>query len=357
MHKLKILTLVGLPFVGVLTAMVLLWNQYLFATDLILMGVLYVLTVLGITVGYHRMLTHQGFRTFWPIRLFFLAWGAMAWEGAPSEWAATHIRHHAHSDEEGDPHSPLDGFWHGHFGWLFSLKNFESAKTYAPHLLKDPVVRFVDKTLLFWFLFSLALPFAIGGWTGLVWGGFVRIFLSTHVTWSVNSICHTFGRKDFESLDESRNHWLIGLLAMGEGWHNNHHAFPKNAFHGIKWWQFDGSGILIRTLEKLGLVWKVERVSKKALDSKTSETSATRTMLGDLRNKLVHSIQEKKKELSHHPALEKKYQQMLKRLDKIQVYLQRKKSWKRQTLLAYEKEIQELYQQLKHRLAKPLKSS
>jgi len=342
MHKVRVLGLVTVPFIGVLVAIILCWNQYVFAQDLILFAIFYVFAVLGITVGYHRMLTHQGFQTFWPVRLFFLACGAMAWEGSPSEWAATHIRHHAHSDEEGDPHSPLDGFWHGHIGWLFSLKNFETAKNYAPHLLKDPVVRFVDKTLLFWLLFSLVLPFALGGWTGFVWAGLVRIFLNTHVTWSVNSICHTFGNKDFETTDESRNHWVIGLLAMGEGWHNNHHAFPKSAFHGLKWWQIDGSGLLIGLMEKVGLVWKVERISPKALEAKVSQDHQTRSMLKELREKLVHSIEEKRKALACHSKLEKKYQQMIQRLEKIQTYLQRKKSWNRHTLLAYEKEVKHL---------------
>jgi len=342
MHKLKVSFAVIAPIIGVIVAMVLLWNQYVFTSDLILLAVFYVLTVLGITIGYHRMLTHQGFQTFWPVRLFFLICGAMAWEGTPSQWAATHIRHHAHSDEEGDPHSPLEGFWHAHFGWLFMLSNIEDPKKYAPQLLKDPVVRFVDKTILVWFVLSLALPFALGGWTGLVWGGFVRIFLMNHVTWSVNSICHTFGKKDFQTTDESRNHWVVGLLALGEGWHNNHHAFPKSAFHGLKWWQVDGSGLLIALMEKLGLVWKVERVSPKALQAKESQDHATRSMLGELREKLMHSIQEKREALAHHPALEKKYQQMSDRLETIQKYLEKKKSWKRHTLLAYEKEIKHL---------------
>jgi stearoyl-CoA desaturase (delta-9 desaturase) len=138
-------------------------------------------------------------------------------------------------------------------------------ETYCRHLLKDPIVMFVSRTFLLWVALSLLIPFAIGGWSGLLWGGLVRIFLAHHVTWSVNSVCHTFGKREFETNDQSRNEWLIGLLAMGEGWHNNHHAFPRSAFHGLHWWQFDLSGYLIWTLERIGLVSDVYRVSPEQL--------------------------------------------------------------------------------------------
>jgi stearoyl-CoA desaturase (delta-9 desaturase) len=131
---------------------------------------------------------------------------------------------------------------------------------YCKNHVKDPIVVFVSQTFFLWVALSLLIPFALGGWTGLLWGGLVRIFLAHHVTWSVNSVCHTFGKRDFETPDQSRNEWIIGLLAMGEGWHNNHHAFPRSAFHGLRWWQFDLSGYIIRVLERVGLVHDVYRI-------------------------------------------------------------------------------------------------
>ncbi len=262
LHKLSIFLLVTLPLLGLAAAIVLLWNRYVFWTDIVLLIGLYIPCALGVTIGYHRMLTHKGFEAPEWLRAFFLILGVMAFEGAPIPWTATHIKHHAHSDEEDDPHSPIHGFWHAHMGWLFKKVNFAPAEQYAPHLLTDKTVLFVNRTVPLWMLLSLAIPFAIGGWTGLIWGGLVRIFFTTHVTWSVNSVCHTFGKRAFETTDASRNEWVVGMLALGEGWHNNHHAFPQSAFHGLRWWQFDLSGIIIASLEKLGVVWDVQRVSR-----------------------------------------------------------------------------------------------
>lgn len=273
LHKARIIFLVTLPLLGTAVAFALLWQRYVFPSDIALLAVFYVLTALGITIGYHRMLTHDGFKAPAAVRAFFLILGCMAFEGAPDEWAAAHIKHHAHSDKEGDPHSPLEGFWHSHMGWLFALRNFPDVKMYAPHLREDPVVRFVSRNVLVWMGLSLLLPFLIGGWTGLVWGGLVRIFLVNHITWSVNSVCHTFGKRVFETHDESRNEWVVGLLGLGEGWHNNHHAFPRNAFHGMRWWQFDLSGYIIRALESIGLIWNVQRVRPEAMEARLSKSS------------------------------------------------------------------------------------
>lgn len=261
--KIRMVMAVVGPFLGILLAIVLSWQKYVFGSDMLLLAVMYILTAFGATMGYHRMLTHRGFQAPSWFRGLLLILGCMAFAGSkPDEWAATHIRHHAYSDEEGDPHSPRDGFWHAHFGWLFSQKNYATAEECAPHLLQDPVVMFVSRWSLLWMMLAFLIPFTLGGWTGLLWGGVVRLFLTTHVTWSVNSVCHTFGKRPFATTDESRNHWIVGLLGLGEGWHNNHHAFPQSAFHGLHWWQIDLTGILICTLEWVGLVWNVERVSK-----------------------------------------------------------------------------------------------
>ncbi len=257
--KIVILLVVTIPFLATLFAIWLLWDRAVNATDLKLLVVMYSLVALGVTVGFHRMLTHRSFRPHPIVKFILLVLGSMALEGTALSWAATHIKHHAHSDREGDPHSPVDGFWHAHFGWLFK-SDYGDPNVYCLNLVKDPIVVFVSRTFLLWVVLSLLIPFAIGGWTGLLWGGLVRIFLTHHVTWSVNSVCHTFGKREFETKDQSRNEWIVGLLAFGEGWHNNHHAFPRSAFHGLHWWQFDLSGYIIWTLERFGLARDVYRV-------------------------------------------------------------------------------------------------
>jgi stearoyl-CoA desaturase (Delta-9 desaturase) len=259
-RKIVMLVVVVLPFLATLFAIELLWQRAVNWTDLALLVAFNLLAGLGVTVGYHRMLTHRSFQPHPVVKFIFLAFGSMAVEGPALEWAATHIKHHAHSDREGDPHSPVEGFWHAHMGWLFN-RSFADPNIYCRNLVKDPIVVFVSRTFIFWVFLSLAIPFAIGGWTGLLWGGLVRIFLTHHITWSVNSVCHTFGKREFETRDQSRNEWIVGLLGLGEGWHNNHHAFPRSAFHGLHWWQFDLSGYVIWTLERVGLARDVYRVS------------------------------------------------------------------------------------------------
>jgi len=258
--KIVMLVVVVLPFLATLFAIWLLWQRAVNWTDIALLIAFNVLAGLGVTVGYHRMLTHRSFQPHPVVKFIFLVFGSMAVEGPALEWAATHIKHHAHSDREGDPHSPIEGFWHAHMGWMFN-RSFADPNVYCRNLVKDPIVVFVSHTFIFWVLLSLAIPFAIGGWTGLLWGGLVRIFFTHHITWSVNSVCHTFGKREFETRDQSRNEWIVGLLGLGEGWHNNHHAFPRSAFHGLHWWQFDLSGYVIWTLERVGLVRDVYRVT------------------------------------------------------------------------------------------------
>ena len=254
------LVVVVLPFLATLFAIWLLWQRAVNWTDIALLIAFNVLAGLGVTVGYHRMLTHRSFQPNPVVKFIFLVFGSMAVEGPALQWAAIHIKHHAHSDREGDPHSPVEGFWHAHMGWMFKTTDADP-NVYCRNLVRDPIVVFVSRTFIFWVLLSLAIPFAIGGWTGLLWGGLVRIFFTHHITWSVNSVCHTFGKREFETRDQSRNEWIVGLLGLGEGWHNNHHAFPRSAFHGLHWWQFDLSGYVIWTLERIGLVRDVYRVT------------------------------------------------------------------------------------------------
>jgi stearoyl-CoA desaturase (delta-9 desaturase) len=257
-----------------------LWEQALHTSDLIVFAIVYPLTGLGITVGFHRYLTHRAFKTKRPVRAALAILGSAAVEGPVISWVADHRKHHAFSDEPGDPHSPhvdhggglrgtLKGLAHAHLGWLF-VHNQRALKTrYAPDLMNDPLIRFVDRTFVLWVLAGLAVPFALG-WaiggslhaalTGLLWGGLVRMFVLHHVTYSINSLCHYFGRRDYDTDDESRNLAWLAPLSFGESWHNNHHAFPTSFRHGLRFWQVDPGAALIWTLEKLGLAWDVVRV-------------------------------------------------------------------------------------------------
>jgi stearoyl-CoA desaturase (delta-9 desaturase) len=289
MQKVLVLVIVIGPLLATAFAISQLWQRAVHERDIILLLSMYAITALGVTIGFHRMLTHRSFRPHPIIKFLLLVFGSMALEGPAVEWAATHTKHHAQSDREGDPHSPVEGFFHAHVGWLF--KDFEAdPNVYCRHLLKDPIVMFVSRTFFLWVGISLLIPFLIGGWPGLLWGGLVRICLAHHVTWSVNSVCHTFGKREFETHDQSRNEWLVGLLAFGEGWHNNHHAFPRSAFHGLHWWQFDLSGYTIWTLERFGLAKDVYRVTPAMLarrsatradtdsDTRTKESTALKTV-------------------------------------------------------------------------------
>jgi stearoyl-CoA desaturase (delta-9 desaturase) len=257
------------------------WDGLLRPSDLVVFGILYALTGLGVTVGFHRLLTHRSFKTGPVVRGIFAVLGSAAIEGPVISWVADHRKHHAFSDKPGDPHSPhvdhgvgwtgaLRGLMHAHVGWLFRHDQRGARARYAPDLLKDPVVRFVDRTFFVWAIGGLALAFGLGvaiggsvqaGLTGLLWGGAIRMLVLHHVTYSINSICHVFGRRSYTTRDESRNVFWLALLSFGESWHNNHHAFPTSARHGLGRWQVDVSAMVIRALEKFGLAWDVVRVS------------------------------------------------------------------------------------------------
>jgi stearoyl-CoA desaturase (Delta-9 desaturase) len=258
-EKIVILAVVIIPLLATLYAILLLWHRYVNALDLSLLVTFYILSGLGVTVGFHRLLTHRSFETYPVIKAFLLILGSLALEGKPGDWASGHLEHHAHADSDEDPHSPMVSLFYAHLGWLFI--HVPRPEVYGTWLRKDRVVSWVDRTWLFWALLGLVIPLAVGGWSGLLWGGLVRIFLTHHITWSVNSICHTFGSRPYPTRDNSRNHWLVGLLSFGEGWHNNHHAFPRSAFHGLRWWEIDVSAYLIRALGVLGLAWNIQRPS------------------------------------------------------------------------------------------------
>jgi stearoyl-CoA desaturase (Delta-9 desaturase) len=256
-YRVLLATGLALPLVATGYAVWMLWNRAVSWEDVALLVGMYVLTGLGTTLGYHRLATHRSFETGGFVRGFFLALGAMALQGKVVNWAAWHLKHHASSDREGDPHSPLEGFFHAHVGWILKATPAECDR-YCKRLLDDPVVRFVDKTNMLWVALGLAIPFAIAGWSGLVWGGLVRIAVGNHLTFAINSVCHVFGKQPFDTGDESRNNWLMGAIGLGEGWHNNHHAFPSMAYHGMSPRQPDLTGLVIRLLKRLGLAWNVK---------------------------------------------------------------------------------------------------
>jgi len=256
------------------------WASLLHWSDLAVFAILYVVTGLGVTVGFHRLFTHRSFATKPWLRGAFAAAGSMAIEGPVISWVADHRKHHAFADQPGDPHSPhvdhgvgwrgaLRGLLHAHMGWLFIHTQRGARKRYAPDLLADPVVSWVDSTFVFWAVGGVAAAFGLGwliggtvtaGLTGLLWGGAVRLLVLHHVTFSINSLCHFFGRRRFDTGDESRNLAWLSFLSFGEAWHNNHHAFPTSAAHGMRWWELDPSSMVIRSLERVGLAWDVVRI-------------------------------------------------------------------------------------------------
>jgi stearoyl-CoA desaturase (delta-9 desaturase) len=273
---------VMLPFFGVLLGGVLLWEHFLSPLDLAITAVMYMATAIGITVGFHRLLTHRAFDTHAWLKYTLAVLGEMAVQGPVIDWVADHRKHHTFTDEEGDPHSPhagqgagfagmLKGLWHAHTGWLFSTHGQASSKRFAPDLLEDRGMRRINKAFPLIALYSLAIPFLLGlglsggslmaGLSALLWGGLVRIFFVHHVTWSINSICHFFGTRRFALDDHSTNVFWLALPSLGEAWHHNHHAFPRSAFHGLRWWELDPSGWLILGMAKAHLAWNVVRVT------------------------------------------------------------------------------------------------
>lgn len=276
------------PLLGVALAVVLLWNTAVGVSDVIAFAVMYVIAGLGVSTGYHRLLAHRAFSAGRPLRALFTASGAMAGQGPPLTWTAHHRRHHRVADKPGDPHSPyadeqpglkgaLKGLWHAHLGWLFDEDLSSDPVRYCPDLARDRDVRFISRHFVAFVMLGLLIPGAIGylltgsllGFaTGVLWGGLVRFFVGNHITYAINSIGHYLGARRFATADESRNVAWLALPSFGESWHNNHHAFPRSFTHGMRWYELDLSALMIRGLEKVGLVWDVVRIDRDLMERK-----------------------------------------------------------------------------------------
>jgi stearoyl-CoA desaturase (Delta-9 desaturase) len=229
----------------------------------------YLLTGQGITLGFHRLATHESFRCHPWVKAVALVLGSAAAQGPVLTWVDNHRRHHIHADQPGDPHSPhadfgdgwreaVKGFLHAHLFWLYGDPPADAGR-YAKRLGEDRVVAAIDRTFGVWVVLGLLIPALIGGWRGFVWGGLIRMLLVNHATFAVNSVCHMFGSRRFATRDESRNNWAIALLTGGEGNHNNHHANAKAAYHGLTWREYDLTGYVIRGLALVGLAWDVHQ--------------------------------------------------------------------------------------------------
>ncbi|MDQ6607475.1 MAG: acyl-CoA desaturase [Actinomycetota bacterium] len=270
------------------TAHMLIWQ------DLLVLAIMYMGVGAGVTVGFHRLLTHRSFKTSAPVRAFWAILGSAAAEGPVIDWVATHRKHHQYSDAPGDPHSPhvghghgwrgeLRGLAHAHLGWVFSDMEVADEQRYAKDLLADPWVKFVDRTFVLWVIAGLGVAFGLGvaltgtvtgGLTALLWGGAARIFFLHHATFSINSLCHYFGKQEYETGDQSRNLAWLAIPTWGEAWHNNHHAFPTSYRHGLTRWQIDPSAATIRLMEMTGLAWDVVRVDPSRRQRKAAAQAA-----------------------------------------------------------------------------------
>jgi stearoyl-CoA desaturase (delta-9 desaturase) len=262
--------------------------------EVVLVASLYLLTLVGVEVGFHRLFTHRSFQAARPVRVALAMLGSMAFQGPVIWWAATHRRHHQYSDQPGDPHSPnlraetwwgrTWGLWHAHIGWLFVADSTrgDGWRRYAPDLYRDPAIFWVQVRYFYWLTLGFVIPAVAGGiwygsWAGallgLLWGGFVRVFLVNHVFfWCINSVTHRFGTRPFTTGDHSTNNVWLAVPTLGESWHNNHHAFPSVALLDFSWWQLDLGGWVIRALELLGLAWDVRRPERSAIVAKRLAT-------------------------------------------------------------------------------------
>jgi stearoyl-CoA desaturase (Delta-9 desaturase) len=255
-------------------------HGWLGPADLVAFAVMYTLAGFGVTLGFHRMLTHRAFQTHKWLEYALAVAGSLSIQGPVIAWVADHRKHHAFTDRDGDPHSPhghgdglrgsLRGLWHAHAGWLFENHGTASFRRFAPDLLEDPGMRRINRAFPYLALATFALPAAIGlaltgtvhgALTAMLWGGLVRLVVLHHITWSVNSVCHFLGQRRFETEDESRNVLWLALPSLGEAWHHNHHAFARSAYHGLRWYELDPTGYAISLLQRLGLAWNVVQIT------------------------------------------------------------------------------------------------
>lgn len=281
------------PFVVLLALIpVAIHHDLAHLSDLIVFSVMYLLCGLGITVGYHRLLTHRSFQTYKGVEYLFACLGCMAIQGGPLDWVSDHRKHHAHTDVEGDPHSPhvgyaagvlgaIRGLWHAHVGWTWQVHGMAAHERYAGELLEDRGMRVIHHSFPVFILVSAAVPFGLGvaitgtvfgGLCGMLWGGLIRMLVQSHVTWSVNSVCHFWGRRRFDVDDHSTNVWWLALPSFGESWHHNHHAFPRSAVHGLSRWELDPSALLIRMMRRVGLAWNVVEIGAERQASRLAPT-------------------------------------------------------------------------------------
>jgi len=270
------------PFLVLAAVAPLAWRTDLLNwSDIAVFALMYVVSGLAVTVGYHRLLTHRAFQTYRWVEYAFAIVAGLAVQGRVIDWVADHRKHHAHTDDEGDPHSPhagqgagvrgaLRGLYHAHVGWLFSEQGRARPDKYARDLYEDAGMRRIHRNFQWIVLATFAIPFALGfaltqslhgALTALLWGGLVRVSMLHHVTWSINSVCHFFGRRRFATDDHSTNVFWLALPSFGESWHHNHHAFPRSAFHGLRPWELDPSALVVRALRRLGLAWNVVEIT------------------------------------------------------------------------------------------------
>jgi stearoyl-CoA desaturase (delta-9 desaturase) len=293
--QIKALTALGvmaIPFAGTLVGVWMLYAGLATRVDAVLFAVMYALHMAGVSIGYHRYLAHRAFKTSRVFRALILVCGSMAAQGPILFWVTTHRRHHTYSDKPGDPHSPnllgqsrsarLRGLWHAHMPWMMS-REMSSWSFFAQDVLKDRELFFYNQTYFYWVLLGLAVPAVIGGiatmsgvgaCTGLVFGGFARMFIANQFAWCVGSICHRYGSRPFENQDHSTNNWLVAILTFGEGLQNNHHAFPAWYRHGVRWWEPDLSGWILTFLGKLGVVWELRSPSEEMIDRVRKQSAA-----------------------------------------------------------------------------------
>ncbi|NER25633.1 MAG: acyl-CoA desaturase [Symploca sp. SIO1C2] len=276
-RQFHVLFITLIPLFGfVLTLILMMGGNSIKPLDLGLFLGMWFVSGIGITVGFHRHFTHHGFKTSTPVRVILTIMGCMAAQGPLIYWVSLHRRHHENSDCEGDPHSPhlekqsnwkqLRGLWQAHIGWMFN-HDFPNPIRYAPDLVRDKTISWVNRYYFIWLLMGLAIPTCIGGvlrgswdgaFNGFLWGGLVRLFLTENFIWSINSITHVYGCRLFNTNEQSTNNIWLAIPTLGEAWHNNHHAFPHSAKFGLKWWQVDLGYWVIFTLKAVGLAWDIK---------------------------------------------------------------------------------------------------
>ena len=275
------LATVLLPYAGLVGGILLFWNRGVNRLDLAVFGVMYCVTVLGIGMGFHRLMAHRAYQATTFLKTAIVIAGSMAAQGPVIFWTAVHRRHHSYSDREGDPHSPhlhgegvvetAKGLWHSHMGWLFNHELTDWG-TYVRDLLHDRLIFKLNRLYFLWIVLGLLLPAAAEGlitmsWLGFargfLWGGLIRVLVVHHTTWSINSVCHVFGSQPYQVKDHSTNNAVLAIPTFGESWHNNHHAFPSSAVHGLEWWQVDITGSMIKLCAMLGLASAVKIARKK----------------------------------------------------------------------------------------------